>query len=118
MPRKRKAWKTGAGFLCAGLFYGLILIPQGFRIPCLFYRATGLRCPGCGVTDLCLALLHGRFREALGYNWGLALVSPALGWLLWWLMWNGACGRREKAVSAAVLVFLLVWGVVRNCWGL
>ena len=50
MPRKRKAWKTGAGFLCAGLFYGLILIPLGFRIPCLFYRATGLRCPGCGVT--------------------------------------------------------------------
>ena len=119
MPRKRSTlYKTGAGVLCAGLFYGLVLIPLGFRIPCLFYRLMGLRCPGCGVTDLCLALLHGRFREALGYNWGLVLVSPVLVWLVVRLWRNGACGKAEKAVSAAMLAFLLVWGVVRNFLGL
>ena len=119
MPRKRKTlYKTGAGILCAGLLYGLVLIPLGVRLPCLFYRFTGLRCPGCGVTDLCLALLHGRFREALGYNWGLVLCSPALAWLVVRLRRNGACGKAEQAVSAALLVFLLGWGVLRNIWGI
>ena len=117
MPRKRSMlYQTGAGLLCAGLLYGFVLIPLGVRIPCLFYRFTGLRCPGCGVTDLCLALLHGHF--APGYNWGLVLASPALVWLLVRLWKNGDCGKAEKAVSAALLAFLLIWGVVRNLWGL
>ena len=117
MPRKRSMlYQTGAGLLCAGLLYGFVLIPLGVRIPCLFYRFTGLRCPGCGVTDLCLALLHGHFVPS--YNWGLVLVSPALVWLLIRLWKNGACGKEEKTVSAALLGFLLIWGVVRNLWGL
>ena len=117
MPCKRTTRrKAGVGLLCAGLFYGFVLIPLGLRIPCLFYRVTGLRCPGCGVTDLCLALLHGHFVPS--YNWGLVLVSPALVWLLIRLWKNGACGKEEKTVSAALLAFLLIWGVVRNLWGL
>ena len=117
MPRKRSTlYQTGAGLLCAGLLYGFVLIPLGVRIPCLFYSFTGLRCPGCGVTDLCLALLHGHF--APGYNWGLVLASPALVWLLVRLWKNGDCGKAEKAVSAALLVFLLAWGVARNLWGI
>ena len=117
MPHKRSTlYKTGAWILCSGLFYGLVLIPLGVRIPCLFYRFTGLRCPGCGVTDLCLALLHGHFVPS--YNWGLVLASPALVWLLVRLWKNGDCGKAEKAVSAALLVFLLAWGVARNLWGI
>ena len=109
---------AGAGLFCAGLCYGLVLIPLGVRIPCLFYCITGLRCPGCGVTDLCLALLHGRFLEAAGYNWGLVLASPVLVWLVVRLWRKSACGKAETTVSAALLVFLLAWGVVRNIWGL
>ena len=117
MPHKRSTlYQTGAGLLCAGLLYGFVLIPLGVRIPCLFYRFTGLRCPGCGVTDLCLALLHGHF--APGYNWGLVLASPALVWLVVRLWKNGDCGKAETAVSAALLVFLLAWGVARNLWGI
>ena len=117
MPHKRSTlYQTGAGLLCAGLLYGFVLIPLGVRIPCLFYRFTGLRCPGCGITDLCLALLHGRFIPA--YNWGLVLASPALVWLLVRLWKNGDCGKAEKAVSAALLVFLLAWGILRNLLGI
>ena len=37
MLRKRSTlYKTGAGVLCAGLFYGFVLIPLGLRLPCLF----------------------------------------------------------------------------------
>ncbi len=111
--RRHKAFPAGAGFLCAGLFYGYVLIPLGFRVPCLFRRVTGLRCPGCGITDLCLGLLHGRFLP--GCNWGLTAAAPWILFLLWLQR------RRPKAagVLAWVLaVFLLIWGVLRNLWGM
>ena len=117
MPHKRKRrYQTGAGLLCAGLLYGYVLIPLGLRIPCPFYRLTGLRCPGCGVTDFCLALLHGRFAPTC--NWGLALSAPVLVWLGVRLLQNGACGKAEKAVSAGLLLYLLLWGILRNFWGI
>mgnify|MGYP000317370659 CR=1 FL=1 len=62
--------RAGAVCICAGLVYGYLLIPLGLRLRCPFRALTGLRCPGCGVTDLCLAVLHGRFWEAPAYNWG------------------------------------------------
>ena len=111
--RRNKALLAGAGFLCAGLFYGYALIPLGFRIPCLFRRVTGLRCPGCGITDLCLGLLHGRFLPA--YNWGLTAAAPWILVLLWLQR------RRPKAAGAlawVLLAFLLAWGVLRNLWGI
>lgn len=110
--RRRNLW-TGAGLLCAGLFYGYVLIPLGVCVPCPFHAVTGLRCPGCGITGLCLDLLHGRFSPS--YNWGLVLASPAV----FWLAWPGRRHGRAEAVTAwAVLAFLLVWGVLRNLWGI
>ena len=119
MPRKRTArWQTGAGILCAGLLYGLVGSPLGFRVPCLFYRLTGLRCPGCGMTDLCLALLRGRPWEAARWNWGVTMVSPALAWL-GVQAWRGSgCGKRERALAAGLVVYLLLWGAARNFWGI
>lgn len=73
--------RAGAVCICAGLVYGYLLIPLGLRLRCPFRALTSLRCPGCGVTDLCLAVLHGRFWEAPAYNWGLTVSLPALVWL-------------------------------------
>lgn len=110
---RHKRLLAGAGLLCAGLFYGLVLIPLGFRIPCLFRRLTGLRCPGCGITDLCLGLLHGRFLPA--YNWGLVLAAPWIPGLLRL--------QRRRPEAAGILAWalaaaLLAWGVLRNLWGI
>lgn len=109
--RRNKALLAGAGFLCAGLLYGYVLIPLGFRMPCLFRRVTGLRCPGCGITDLCLGLLHGRFLPS--YNWGLTVAAPWILGLLWLQR------RHPKAAGAlawVLVAFLLAWGVLRNLW--
>lgn len=109
----RRKGLTGAGLLCAGLLYGYALIPLGLRVPCLFRQTTGLRCPGCGVTDLCLGLLHGRFFP--GYNWGLVLAAPWLAWL--WL----AGKRRPRAAEAigwTLVAAMVAWGVLRNLWGI
>jgi len=106
---------VGAGLLCAGLFYGYILIPLGLRIPCVFYRITGLRCPGCGITDLCLGLLHGRLEP--WHNWGLILLLPGLAALAG-LHWRGGRPMTEKWLSIALVAFVLVWGGMRNIWGI
>lgn len=110
--RRHKTLLAGAGLLCAGLFYGYVLIPLGLRIPCPFHLATGLRCPGCGVTDLCLGLLHGRFIP--GYNYGLVLIAPWIPAALWL--------QRRRPRAAGVLTWILAaaalaWGVLRNVWG-
>ena len=115
--RKKQLLKAGAVILCAGLFYGYVLIPLGVCIPCLFYKITGLRCPGCGITNFCLAILRGRFLEAPAYNWGLTVSAPVILWLLI-SRWRGWNRRRENAVSVGLLLFLLGWGIFRNIVGM
>lgn len=112
-PLRRSAFTTGAGVLCAGLFYGYVLVPLGISIPCPFRLITGWRCPGCGISRLCLDLLHGRFSPV--YNWGLVLAAP------WGL---GALWAERRKIGAAraltwgLLGYLLAWGVLRNLWGI
>lgn len=111
----RRKILTGAGVLCAGLLYGYVLVPLGICIPCPFRLLTGWRCPGCGVTALCLDLLHGRFSPQ--YNWGLVLLAPCIALLLW-LERGGRRSRFTRFFGWALVVVLLVWGAARNLWGL
>ena len=106
---------TGAGVLCAGLLYGYVLVPLGFRVPCLFCQITGWRCPGCGITRFCLDLLHGQFSPA--YNWGLVLAAP-WGLALMAAERRGWRPRLVRALSWVLLAYLLAWGVLRNLWGI
>lgn len=45
---------------------------------CVFYRLTGLHCPGCGMTRAAHALMHLRWAEAFGHNPLLVAVLPAV----------------------------------------
>lgn len=104
-----------AGAVCAGLFYGYVLIPLGLRLRCPFRAVTGLRCPGCGITDWCLALLHGHFRP--DYNWGLTLALPPLVWLLW-SQKTRRHGKAAHILTWGLAAFLLLWAVARNLWNI
>ena len=106
---------TGAGVLCAGLLYGYVLVPLGVRVPCVFHLVTGWKCPGCGISRVCLDLLHGRFSP--GYNWGLVLAAP-WGLALILAERRGWRPRLVRALIRALLAYLLAWGVLRNLWGM
>jgi hypothetical protein len=55
------------GIAAAGLSY-LLLVPSEYKIPCIFNYATGMQCPGCGLTRASMAILRGDFAAAFNFN--------------------------------------------------
>ena len=122
--RVRKLLLTALGLLALGLGYAAFIHLTGWAVPYLFRQMTGLKCPGCGVTSMCLALLRLDFAAAFRWNPGLMALSPFLGALIALLIaryirtgsWRP--GRWQTACLWAMLGLLLVWGVVRNVMGI
>jgi hypothetical protein len=55
------------GIAAAGMSY-LLLVPNEYKIPCIFNYATGMQCPGCGLTRASMAILRGDFPASFNYN--------------------------------------------------
>ena len=89
--------------------------------PCVFHAATGLWCPGCGLTRGFHQLLNGHPGSALHYNVfiPLVIVAAALGW---WSWMRTTWGRPALAVPPwlmrplmwGVPIAVVVYGVLRN----
>lgn len=113
--------RRGAVLLLAGLAYYLFAARFG-GIPCLFRLATGLKCPGCGITTMILALGRGDAAGAFGANPFLFVTLPVPVGLILRQAWLRAAGRRfgrgENALCLIYVVLLLGWGVLRNLLGL
>lgn len=94
----------------------------GSRFPgCAFHAATGLWCPGCGLTRGTHHLLTGDPLAALSSNvfTPFVLVAIALSWLAWTLRSFGREVRLPRpalsgAAGGAVIALVAVFGVVRN----
>ncbi len=80
----------------------LLLIPiAGLSVPtevfergpevCLFRLVAGIECWGCGMTRAISAVLHGELRQALTFNWRVAIVFPMLT-----AVWSGALWRLAR----------------------
>lgn len=112
--------------LAVGAFlYGIS--PGGFAFypRCPLKLLTGWSCAGCGLQRAAHAFLHGRFGEALSYNYFLLVIVPALS--LVFLAEALPEGRRRQQlrrfvynrfVLAALVVLALSWTLARNVWGI
>lgn len=58
---------------------------QFFLLPCLFYKITGLYCPGCGGTRSVQALLNGHLVSSIRYN---PIVLYGVFIYLWYMISN------------------------------
>lgn len=56
-----------------------------FLLPCLFYKITGLYCPGCGGTRSVQAVLSGHLAASVRYN---PIVMYGLIIYLWYMLSN------------------------------
>lgn len=88
---------------------------------CPFHAATGLWCPGCGLTRGMHALLHGDVGAALAHNVLTPVAAVVIVWaLLAWLLraWDRQAPRPPRPVARALVtigpVVLVAFGVLRN----
>jgi hypothetical protein len=96
-------------------------VPGGWFPACPFHQATGLWCPGCGLTRGMYQLLHGHVATAIGYN-----VFTPLAMLLivgaWWGWLRQSTGRPPprvppiagRWVAIVMPTLILGYGVLRN----
>ncbi len=103
-----------------GLGYTLWVSLTGLAIPCPFHRTTGLWCPGCGATRMCLSLLHWDLPGAWRANPGLFLLLPPVAVLLgqltleWVRLGRAMPSPRQNALIWAMVAAAVVYGVARN----
>ena len=120
MERKRHLLAVGGALLALGLGYAVWVRLTGLAVPCPFHAVTGLLCPGCGVTRMCLALLRWDWAAAWDANPVLLLTLPGLAALgvrmaARYVREGGAAGPKwENAVLWAMTALLIVWGAARN----
>ncbi len=113
---------------CVAVAVGTVIVAthdpaaSGSRFPaCAFHSATGLWCPGCGLTRGLHALLDGHLGAALSSNVFTPLAAVGIIWLLVaWICnaWDRPAPRLPDGVARVVMIagpaLLLAYGVLRN----
>lgn len=99
------------------LIYAVLIISFDIGIPCVFYEITGLYCPGCGITRLCLSLFEGDIYQAFRYNPIIFIDLPIL-FILFVLNIFLKNNKNIKKITDVIIIFLaaitIIFGVIRN----
>jgi len=123
-PLRGRGWwllALALGLVLAVFYY--ILEPSSGGLPsCLLLRLTGFRCPGCGTQRAVHALLHGDFVQGIAYNYSLLFTIPVLSLYIGDALWGEKTPRlraflRHPLVILSLVLILLAWWILRNCWG-
>jgi len=101
----------------------LILIHNGFIIPCLFRVCTGYKCPGCGITHMGIHLIQGKFMMAYHDNPLLMIILPVFLIILVRYIYlyiktgRTKLTRLEDTVLWLIVISLVLFGIIRNIYG-
>lgn len=106
--------------LCAGLGYAWLVSKIGVGVPCLYKTVTGLDCPSCGISRMCMALLQLRFADAFRYNPAIFCLLPlfaavAIGWIVRYVRHGSVKLQRWMNISIIFMICaLILFGIARN----
>ena len=107
---------------CAVYVYATFDPASSFFPKCHFYCLTGLKCPGCGSQRALHQLLHFRLGAAFQYNACLVLFIPIILFLLVADALRHKYPKlylasRHPVLSWCLLAVILLWWILRNCFG-
>ena len=126
MNRKKKISLCIVILLAIVGMLGLILLriynpeyENSFFIPCFFYKITGIKCPGCGMTRSLHNLVNGDIKKAIWYN---VMSIPAIVLLIYigyrYLMYllkdEEILNEKMEIILKVFLVILIIFGISRN----
>jgi hypothetical protein len=86
--------------------------------PCPFYSVTDVKCPGCGMTHACIAIVSGDFRGAWMYHpfsFGLILFAGGIALIPHRVrrFWNRFPRSARGAIGFSLLALILGFWVNR-----
>lgn len=107
---------------CTAVLYFFNPAQHGFYPTCMFYKTTGLLCPGCGTLRAMHQLLHGHIEAAFRFN---ALIVSSLPLLALGCLQSARYRSMNKPAMAwvrpnwlwALLAILIIFGILRNLPG-
>ena len=117
--RIKKVIRMLVAFTAAGILYYFIT-RLGISIPCMFHKITGLYCPGCGVSRMCIHLIQLDFYKAFRSNPGVFISLPFLAVLFLmhlhdYIRYNHIPKYKWLTVLEITdAVILIIFGVLRN----
>ncbi len=90
-----------------------------FGIPCLFHELTSLRCPGCGITRMVIAIVRLDFKTAFSCNPFVFITGPfIIAYIAFYEIKYVISGSRpaKKWDIFIWIIFIssLIYGVLRN----
>jgi len=105
LATQRSLWFLGTA-LAIAVIGALYFFGPGEGSSCLVLSATGVSCPGCGMTRAAAALLRGDLRGA----WMFHPLAPfvAIQGLIVWAWWGWVAFSRQRRVDEAIVLWLLV----------
>lgn len=118
--RIRRLIICSAVLLIVGVAYAVFYTRTGIGIPCPLRFLTGLKCPGCGVTRMCVSLLRGDFSAAWSYNPVILCLLPFFVFLgiqsiISYLKTGRVTfSRTVNRLIYGMIAVLLVFFIVRN----
>ena len=126
MIRKRlfRILCTAMLLFIAGVLYSIFFQCTGIGLICPVRFMTGWKCPGCGVTHMCTALLHLDLAAAFFANPALLLLSPLLAVIFIPYCVNyiqTGCWRMrpwQNTVLWICIAILVLYGSARNIFSL
>lgn len=119
-------WSAGILALAAiSVFYFVDPAHCQWTPKCVFHQLTGWQCPGCGVSRAIHALLHGRFAEALSYNY-FFIISVPYFLTVCAVLTIPALYKRDKlrllvtgyAMGLTYVILFCIWWLVRNIFSI
>ena len=115
------AWKKTirdvAIIAAAGFIYYLIYRFTGWGLPCLLRNLTGLKCPSCGVSHMCIHMASLEFDKAYKDNQIMFITWPLIVTEIIYIIYRHESGKDlPKWNVAAISIFataLTIFGVLR-----